>query len=102
MTSEEFHNQYYDMYDKKVKVTYLYDPKDTYNDIFQIYFPEYDIQISEDPDIQYIIKDKTWEYNWDEENCKYVRASDNPSWGVRCPALDGMAMASGTWWKAIL
>ncbi|MEI0549383.1 hypothetical protein R4K89_03605 [Brachyspira intermedia] len=55
---------------KKVKVTYLYDPKDTYNDIFQIYFPEYDIQISEDPDIQYIIKDKTWEYNWDEERNK--------------------------------
>ena len=37
-----------------------------------------------------------YKYNWDEENCKYVRASDNPSWGVRCPALDGMAMASGT------
>lgn len=55
---------------KKVKVTYLYDPKDTYNDIFQIYFPQYDIEISEDPDIRYIIKDKTWEYNWDEERNK--------------------------------
>ena len=55
---------------KNVRVTYLYDPKDTYNDIFQIYFPQYGIQISENPDIQYIIKDKTWEYNWDEERNK--------------------------------
>ena len=52
---------------KNVRVTFLYDPKDTYNDIFQIYFPQYNIQISENPDIHYIIKDKTWEYNWDKE-----------------------------------
>ena len=59
-----------DAKDKKVRMTYLYDPKDTYNDIFRIYFPEYDIKISENPDIQYIIKDKTWEYNWDKERNK--------------------------------
>lgn len=59
-----------DAKDKKVRVTYLYDPKDTYNDIFRIYFPQYNIQISENPDIHYIIKDKTWEYNWDKERNK--------------------------------
>lgn len=59
-----------DAKDKKVRVTYLYDPKDTYNDIFRVYFPQYNIQISENPDIHYIIKDKTWEYNWDKERNK--------------------------------
>ena len=37
-----------------------------------------------------------YKYDWDKENCKFVKSADNPSWGVRCPALDGMFMASGT------
>ena len=54
-----------DAKDNSIWITYLYDPKDTYNDIIEVYFPQYKIKISQNPDIRYIIKDKTWEWNWD-------------------------------------
>ena len=54
-----------DAKDNYIWITYLYDPKDTYNDIIEVYFPQYKIKISQNPDIRYIIKDKTWEWNWD-------------------------------------
>ena len=54
-----------DAKDNSIWITYLYEPKDTYNDIIEVYFPQYNIKISKNPDIRYIIKDKTWEWNWD-------------------------------------
>lgn len=54
-----------DAKDNSIWITYLYDPKDTYNDIIEVYFPQYNIKTSQNPDIRYIIKDKTWEWNWD-------------------------------------
>lgn len=54
-----------DAKDNSIWITYLYEPKDTYNDIIEVYFPQYNIKTSKNPDIRYIIKDKTWELNWD-------------------------------------
>lgn len=59
-----------DAKDNSAWVTYLYEPKDTYSDIIEVYFPQYNIKISQNPDIRYIIKDKTWELNWDGERNK--------------------------------
>lgn len=59
-----------DAKDNSVSVAYLYEPKDTYNDIIEVYFSQYNIKISQNPDIRYIIKDKTWEWNWDDERNK--------------------------------
>lgn len=56
-----------DAKDNSIWITYLYEPKDTYSDIIEIYFPQYEIKISQNPDIRYIIKDMTSEWNWSKE-----------------------------------
>ena len=56
-----------DAKDNSIWITFLYDPKDTYNDIIEVYFPQYEIKISQNPDIRYIIKEITYEWNLSEE-----------------------------------
>lgn len=56
-----------DAKDNSIWITYLYEPKDTYSDIIEIYFPQYEIKISQNPDIRYMIKDMTSEWNWSKE-----------------------------------
>lgn len=65
MTSEEFHNQYYDMYDKKVKVTFTNGQKiiGYFNDEF---YEEHSIMISSDK-IVIINIDDIWKMELAEE-----------------------------------
>lgn len=56
-----------DAKDNSIWITFLYEPKDTYNDIIEVYFPQYEIKISQNPDIRYIIKDITYEWNLSKE-----------------------------------
>lgn len=56
-----------DAKDNSIWITFLYEPKDTYSDIIEVYFPQYEIKISQNPDIRYIIKDITYEWNLSEE-----------------------------------